>query len=249
MRRIALAYGICAIIALGAWIGGWAAHADAGREAALGLLLPVSSEVMSAGNPKIVMKHTSTYIPYENKEQLLRTGQSLSQTLGLPASQAMIEDGDHLLYKSASTDARSGIETTLLWIGFGDGTTELIVSSQTEGTAGAEEAMIRAQRELDGKLLALDIKPQWNIMIQGELSDSGADPERLLNTLSRQLQGQEVERYEDRGSTSVTYYSPALQERVSNGKHAMNVQIAVHRDSVTGKQRMTIGVPAISIEY
>lgn len=249
MKKKLLAYLLCGLVVTGTLVGAWAARADADAETSLDVLLPVSDQWITSGVPKIKIKHAGRLEAYHNSEQFIRTGQKMSERLGLPVSEEVARDGDHLLYKSAQTDTKFGIVTTMLWIGFGDGTTELIVTAQTEGIDGAAPEMRRIQRELNGKLLDLGIQPQWSVTIQGEIAGSSADSKPLFDALSRQLQAEEVERYEDRGSTSVTYYSPALRERVFNGKRDLNVQIAVHRDSVTHTKRMTIGVPAISIEY
>lgn len=251
MKRRWLAYVLCGVVTIGMLVGAWAARADAvaDGESNLDLLLPIAEPVMASGNTKIIIKHAGTYTSFHSNGQFLLAGQNISKRLGLPVNGDVTVEGDHLLYKSTSTDTEFGIVTNLLWIGFQDGSTELIVSSQTEGVYGGADEMRRLQRELDKKLRSLNIKPQWNVMIQGDAVAAPADPNSLLDTLSRQLLAREVERYEDNGSTSVTYYSPVIREHISNGKQSMNVQIAVHRSSVTQQKRITIGVPAISIEY
>ncbi|MFH5187258.1 YwmB family TATA-box binding protein [Paenibacillus sp. TAB 01] len=133
------------------------------------------------------------------------------------------------------------------------------MTAQTEeGHSGpaAQQAMTRLQHELSGTLQSLGLAPQWNVMIQGTLSDTFADmtedPLSVYHWLSEELQLKEVGKYQDTGSTSISYYSPllpAITPDPSAPASRMNFQVAVHRNSMTREQRLTIATPAISIEY
>lgn len=248
MNRRLISYMIGLIIAFGCIAGAWAARADGSEDNSFELLMPVSEQFMT-GEKQMIVKHAGPYQSYTNEKQFLQIGQQLSQHFELPVSPDFIRDTDHLLYKASAQNQPEGVDTSLLWIGFPDGTSELIVTAETRQSNGAA-AIRTVQHSLAAKLASLHIKPQWNVMIQGIASEAyRTDASPVHDWLQSRLQAKEVEQYEDTGSTSVTYYSPLFKEHITNGKQDMNLQVAVHRNSVTQHNRITIGIPAITIEY
>lgn len=251
MHRSAL-YVTVLFITLSLIIGAWAVQAQshnvqAADNISLQQLLPVSQQTMGE-KQHIIIKHTSTYHTFRSTEQFLQTGQELSRQFGLPEQTTWTQTADHLLYKTEAEQS-NGVRMTLLWIGYTDGTSSLMVTAQTEEEASAaaensRQTMVELQQQLGEKLHGLGVAPQWNVMIQGSLSDSFADTEQgqlsVFRWLTEQLKLQEIGAYHDKGSTSISYYSPDA---------ATNVQVAVHRNSVTKERRITIGMPAISVEY
>ncbi|WP_028549125.1 YwmB family TATA-box binding protein [Paenibacillus sp. UNC451MF] len=248
MNRRLLGYALCLVIVLGCIGSAWAVQAATDGESSFDLLMPLSEQFMN-GEQKMIVKHAGTYQSYTNDLQFLQIGQQLSQRFELPVSEEFTRDTDHLLYKTSVQDQPDGIDTSLLWIGFPDGTSELIITAQT--TKPNEAATILSvQQHLADKLVSLHIKPQWNVMIQGIASNAyRTDASPLNDWLKNQLKAKVVEQYEDAGSTSITYYSPLFKDHITNGKQDMNLQVAVHRNSVTQQNRITIGIPAITVEY
>ncbi|UQZ84160.1 hypothetical protein SK3146_03393 [Paenibacillus konkukensis] len=249
MKRKWIAYALCFLIAAGCAAGAWAARVNAGRSAAssLELLLPLSQQIMSS-DKSIVIKHADTYQNYSDEKQFLDTGRMLGRLFELPEDGKLSREEDHILYRTATTDSH-GADLTMLWVGFFDHTSELILTGGS-GPDTSPADMIELQRKLTDKLQSIGIKPQWNVMIQGVLAgDDVASSPSPTDWLVAKLQAKQVEQYEDNGSTSITYYSPFISEHISNGKQAMNLQVAVHRNSITQEKRVTIGTPAITIEY
>ncbi|MDF2962011.1 MAG: hypothetical protein K0S39_3746 [Paenibacillus sp.] len=250
MKRM-VEYGLLLLLALGAAAGFWTVHADAANQD-LEQLLSLSGQII-ASDKKVIVKHAGTYRTFDTRAYFEQAGREVSTQLGFPEDSIPVitETQDHLLYKTAVTDS-DGIERTLLWIGFPNGTSELIVSAQAEGDEEAD-GIRKVQKYWTGKLEAMDVKPDWNVMIQGSpvpAAESIAQELQFHSTLTKQMQAEEVGRYEDAGSLSISYYSPQIGKSVSLGeKEKMNLQVAVHRNSNTQQQRITIGSPAISIEY
>ncbi|OXM84869.1 YwmB family TATA-box binding protein [Paenibacillus rigui] len=250
------------LVAFSLLIGAWAVHVQAqtvqtAGSASLQLLLPVSKQAIGT-EPHLILKHTSTYKTYPNEEEFLRIGQELSRTFGMPEQTVFTREQDHLLYKSEAA-LQNHVQFTLTWIGYADGTTTFMMTAQTEDGAASEaseQSMVQLQQQLSGKLQELGLAPHWNVILQGTLSDTFADTEQdqlsVYRWLSEQLQLKEVGRYQDKGSTSISYYSQLLpaEPQIKNTQLGqMNVQIAIHRNSVTKERRITIGTPAISVEY
>ncbi|WP_079913704.1 YwmB family TATA-box binding protein [Paenibacillus sp. 32352] len=248
MNRRWLGYVIGCLVAVSCIAGAWGAGAAAKADNSFELLMPLSEKFMGS-EQKMIVKHAGPYQSYSSEMQFVQIGQQISQRLGLPVTSDITKETDHLLYKTASQDAANGVEETLLWIGFPDGTSELVVSAQTTQPEGFT-VIQSVQQRLADSLAALHIKPQWNVMIQGNASEEySIDASPLHDWVQKRLEAHKVEQYEDAGSTSVTYYSPKFKEHINNGKQEMNLQVAVHRSSITHQNRITIGIPAITIEY
>ncbi|TDF97113.1 YwmB family TATA-box binding protein [Paenibacillus piri] len=249
MKRL-LEYGVAVCLAAGIAGGLWAVHATAANND-IELLLPLADQLLAADR-KVIIKHTGSYRSYTDSSDFERIGKQLRAQLELDRSGSRPAEisaaQGQLLYKASAVQA-DGIGTTLLWIGFADGTTELVISAEAAGghnTAGIAQVQKRLSRELE----AIGITPYWNVMIQGTPATAYEAPGSWLQApLARQLHVREIGRYEDAGSVSVSYYSPQIRETAGRGEQKMNLQTAVHRDSKTERPRMTIGTPAISIEY
>ncbi|MCZ8523306.1 MULTISPECIES: YwmB family TATA-box binding protein [Paenibacillus] len=247
MKRTASFFLLLTVTLLCLW-GALASGAGANRD--LERLLPLSSEVID-GPVRVVVKHISPYKPHAGEEAFLATGRQLSERFGLPPAE-LRSGGDHILYKASGPDS-GGIRRTLLWVLFPDGSTELIVSAETpESAAGGEDTASRieeAQTKLSRVLEGMGVKPHWNVILQGKLKESYASAEKVNVWLREQLEAQEVERYDDGASVSVSYASPLIEASVQSGGRRLNLQAAVHRSSETGERRLTLGTPVITTEY
>lgn len=68
--------------------------------------------------------------------------------------------------------------------------------------------------------------------------------------LEGKLQGiSAAETYEDAATASISYTVPSTMHTVQSGEHRLALQAAVHKDDVLGGNRVTIGLPLITIEY
>ncbi|MNP78674.1 hypothetical protein D3C76_1763460 [compost metagenome] len=57
------------------------------------------------------------------------------------------------------------------------------------------------------------------------------------------------ESYEDNTTYSRSYSVPGLERTVRSGRHALALQLAVHTNGNNNANRVTIGLPLITIEY
>jgi hypothetical protein len=217
-------------------------------------LLSLSQPVMAAGK-QIIIKHTSPYKRYNNDADFLHAAQELSRTFQLPIPSLVNQNQTQTLTQNESlrtskfTLAHSdNIHSTLLLVGFPDGSTLLSLTAETLQESGSPHLQA-LQKQWTSELQALGIQVRWNVMIQGVLAASVADSYSLQHYLSAAMSIHELDRYEDSGSLSISYQSPRLHPSSNTGQEKMNLQVAVHRDSITNQQRITIATPAISIEY
>jgi hypothetical protein len=113
------------------------------------------------------------------------------------------------------------------------------------------EQMVQAQQALEHKLANLGFKGSWNTMVQGSLIDAGIgdNPEVLIHRISENMQGYEQEIYQEDQTVSVSLLSKKMHKSVQSGNHKVNLQIALHQNSITKVWRFTMGSPLITIEY
>ncbi|EOS58685.1 YwmB family TATA-box binding protein [Paenibacillus barengoltzii] len=122
-----------------------------------------------------------------------------------------------------------------------------------------------AQRMARESLADEGVDPRWNAAIQGmawpasvkeEGEGSGdsvlaATLDRLESQIERsaKLKLKQVEAFGDEGTASRTYWVDSLPITILSGEHHVALQMAVHRNSGTGMDEITIGTPLLTVEY
>ena len=116
--------------------------------------------------------------------------------------------------------------------------------------ADAVESIKNIKKKLDKQLSGMKMEPFWNYTVQGNVLDSvQASEEVLWETIETRFTAEQTGSYSDAGSTSISYSSNTFSELTPESYSAGSFQAALHRHSETGQSRLTIGIPAISIEY
>lgn len=127
------------------------------------------------------------------------------------------------------------------------------------------EQLQEAQRMAGESLADEGVDTRWNAAIQGmawpasatdEGTDSGepvlaATLDRLESQIERsaKLKLKQVEAFGDEWTASRTYRVDPLPITVLSGDHHVALQMAVHRNSGTGMDEITIGTPLLTVEY
>lgn len=93
--------------------------------------------------------------------------------------------------------------------------------------------------ELEEKLAQLHIQPFWTYTLQGSLFSEMNPHTDVFDLLAQRWDAEQTGVYDDAGSTSISF----------EGSLFPTFQAAIHRHSETGQSRLTVGIPAISIEY
>ncbi|SFM01809.1 TATA-box binding [Paenibacillus sp. 1_12] len=244
---------ITLVLTLEAAAQGWTSHPHTDGD--LQLLLPLAESVI-VSDQKVTMKHTSAYHPYHDESDFRQTAQLISTTFKLTAPVDPIQKQDLLLYRFTLNDTDT-TQATLLLIGFPDGRTQLSLTAETVQASGISRLQ-NLQQQWTTQLQSLGLQSNWNVMIQGNVGKDtnesttfqqlGITPFLQLR-LTESLHAQELARYEDTNSLSISYHSANFDEPADENTKKMNLQLAVHRDSINGQQRITIATPAISIAY
>jgi hypothetical protein len=183
-----------------------------------------------------------------NEEDFLKSGIELSKTFNLPMSSLQVHEEEHLIYKT-TMNLTDDVRLSLLFMGmYVDHSTNLIINLETENEQGLI-TIAQIQNELKKKLDSLGLLTNWNVMVQGILASGFSDQKRLNKWLVQNLDIKEIDQYEDSGTISVSYFSPKIRTIIQSGSKKMNLQLAIHKNSVTDQWRVTIGTPIITIEY
>lgn len=110
------------------------------------------------------------------------------------------------------------------------------------------------QGKLEKALHAADMTYEWNGTVQGEVIRNGEDRaeavvKRVEGNIAKNVELTVMETYTDVSTFSASYAAPRLGTGVKSGSQEINMQIAAHRVSGTNKERVSIGLPLITIEY
>lgn len=133
------------------------------------------------------------------------------------------------------------------------------------GDKATLERLQEAQRTAGESLADEGVRIDWNAAIQGmawpaiaagSQADSGvsmlaatlAELEAKINHLPK-LKLKQAEEFADGRTASRTYSVDALPIAVQSGVHRVALQVAVHRNSGTGMDEITIGTPLLSVEF
>ncbi|MEX2460700.1 MAG: YwmB family TATA-box binding protein [Paenibacillaceae bacterium] len=184
------------------------------------------------------LSNFQTYNSEINQQLNIQPSDSLEYVNGLPLLRALGVWANGVQLQSVLVGSKD--QQTTLWM----------LEIQTASTMTMEQ-IVQTQRMLEQKLSDLGLKGAWNTMVQGELTNTklGERPEAFLHNMSDQIKGIEQETYHDDHTVSVSFLSKQIQQTVQSGTHRVNVQIALHQNSITKAWRLTIGSPLITIEY
>ncbi|MEK5239654.1 YwmB family TATA-box binding protein [Paenibacillus sp. FSL L8-0470] len=221
----------------------------AGLEQGLELLVTAGRKSTEPGSSlRLVLKWQGEYSG--NAAESAKAAAGLAERLGLGTPEHSEEDG-HTTFRAAASFNPSG-KTSLFWSGIDQSRSYVIVTLETADLLKATAFQAAAQ-EAGVQMQAAGIEPEWNVSLQGVASTQGTPREALVHTeqaIAAAISGlQAVEDYEDETTYSRSYSVPGLARYVSSGKHAVAMQTAVHKNGNNNSNRVTIGLPLITIEY
>lgn len=134
-----------------------------------------------------------------------------------------------------------------------------------EGRGGEAVRDMKERIALSGESLADEgVRIRWNGALQGEINPEAAGQDSaehamktpLHHSLSILEKGNwhalnltAVEDYEDGGTVSRSYTVPDMVISVASGGHQVSLQMAVHRNELTGREEISLGSPLLTVEY
>ncbi|MEK4849983.1 hypothetical protein NST04_09030 [Paenibacillus sp. FSL H7-0756] len=214
----------------------------------LALLTSLGGQASAPGAPlRLVLKWQGEYSGEEAAETAV---QSLSTRLGLGEISSADDEG-HRAWRSA-TQLSGGTQLSLFWSELGGGRSYCIVTLETADLLGSPE-LGDAAADAGEAMLQEGIAAEWNASLQAPAKEQGGTQTALLATeqlLAAELPGiQAEESYADVSTSSHSYSVPGLQRTVSSGSHSLALQLAVHKNINADENRLTLGMPLITIEY
>ncbi|NOU99377.1 YwmB family TATA-box binding protein [Paenibacillus planticolens] len=231
-------------------IFGWVRHADArnGQEA-LHLLNTVKPYMMS--QQQITFKYTGYYGTCAGSDQnILEAGKKLSQAFEIPQEDKLGESNSHSVY-TAKTEGAPGAVVTLT-VASPEGPNGCYVVLRMDASEQAEQSdLLNWQEQAGNQLAKLGIQGQWNVMAQGYVNEQSwqNSADELVHAIAQAFKGKIVESYSDSKTISLSLASGEFQTSVKSGSQTVNLQLALHQESTTGKWRLTAGTPIITMEY
>ncbi|MFF2912794.1 YwmB family TATA-box binding protein [Paenibacillus sp. NPDC057934] len=223
-----------------------------GMKESLSLLALLGQRATQPGTPmRLVLKWQGEY---SGKDVVRASGPlnavELAENLGLNIPTAVQEHG-HLTYRSTS-HLTEDTSISFFWSELGEGHSYVIATLETADLAKSEDWQDQAI-QLGRLMLKSEIDAEWNASLQGTAKEQGQPKEALLVTeknFAAQVPGlAEAESYEDEATYNRSYTVPGLERFVVSGSHKLGMQAAVHRDDINNENRITIGLPLITIEY
>ncbi|AIQ43616.1 YwmB family TATA-box binding protein [Paenibacillus sp. FSL R7-0297] len=229
-------------------VAGAGSAASGELQDSLALLASLGSKASAAGAPlRLVLKWQGEYSSGLPAEAAV---QKLAAKLGLGEISRTDEDG-HMTSR-AYRELSGGTKISLFWSELGGGRSYCIVTFETADLLGSPE-LPAAAGDAGKAMIQAGIAAAWNISLQAPAKEQSGPQAALLATeqnLAAQLPGIHAEEnYADATTSSRSYSVPGLQRTVSSGGHELALQLAVHRDGNEDRNRMTLGLPLITIEY
>ncbi|MBT2292710.1 YwmB family TATA-box binding protein [Paenibacillus albidus] len=215
----------------------------------LALLSSAGQEVTAAGSPlRLVLKWQGEY--RGDSDSFKRASDMLAEQLGLGKIEAREEDGHATYRASGSKDAYSNI--SMFWSELSSDSSYVIVTVETRDLLKADTFQAAAE-EAGTLMFSAGITPEWNASLQGTAKVLSG-PDTALFSIEQSIQEQlpdmnPAESYEDDTTYSRSYSVPDLERVVSSGSHLIALQLAVHKDGNNNTNRVTLGLPLITIEY
>jgi hypothetical protein len=242
-KSLLFSFGI--LLAAG-MIAGWAKPSDRRSDAET---LLSESKSLFQGERKVTVRFCSFDEGAKTGGELLAQGQKVSEALGIPAAQSVEEKDGIPVYRTAGETAADASGTvSLLLTGSHDGASGYLIV-KLETVSETQNMPVQWQRQTAQRLEKLGVRGTWNVMVQGGAAGAGDQPERFMKAAGAAFRAQKLETYSDEGTLSVSFATGMLKDHIRSGAHDVNLQAALHRDSITGQWRLTIGTPIITSEY
>lgn len=233
-------------------IFGWVRHADAqGEQEALQLLNTVKPYMTSEN--QITFKYTGYYGTCGGAAQdMLQTGKKLSQAFGISQVEVLGESNSHPTY-TVKSEVLSGAVATVT-VASPQGQSACYVVLRLDASHEAEQSeLVMWQEQAGEQLKNLGINGQWNVMVQGYVNEQETSGQKssieLVDSIVLDFKGKIVESYKDQNTLSASLSSREFQSSIKSGDQTVNLQVALHQESTTGKLRLTVGTPIITMEY
>lgn len=197
----------------------------------------------------VVLQHSGPYRTFDSDASFALLGDVAAREFGLAASKPVHDTNGHRIYSASGTPpSAGGGRLELALSGWPDGTTNVTV--RWLAPAGAEKDMLLSwARDAAAGLGNIGVQAKWMVTLRGSVGSLTPEAVKTLKEKIRTVyKAVPIESYTDSGSEIVSYSSTLLEPGVRSGGGKVNLQAALHRDSIYGTYRLTIATPLIPSE-
>ena len=219
-------------------------------------VLAYADRTLTAGYT-ITLRWSGTVSGYDGPAELAKEGRQLAETvfaaIGVMPDEEIVTERTELAGRIYSSDATSSlIRMSVRVAGSEDQSSRFVIVRLDTDNRVDRDTLLEWQMSMGRKLEESGIHVEWNIVVQGLLEggkQSGDLQQTLLLDAASAFNAAARERYTDDRTLSVSFDAPSLRQSVQSGGRRISLQMALHRVSTTGEQRLTIGAPLITTEY
>jgi hypothetical protein len=238
-------------LAISALVLGWARQAAANADGNIQRLLEVTAPYMQQ-NRELTIKYTGNYGNCDHSDQLLLAGQSMSKALNIPLSAELDDANHHPIYsieKNVGKLSKVSLQVIKLENSSSCYSVIRLISSGEDDFSQANQWY----QKIEQQLAKLKINGQWNFMVKGIVASNDVQSEdstrAIMNRILHTVDGKVVESYRDQGTVSLSLSAKQFKNFIKSGEHSINLQAALHRNSLTGEMKLTVATPIITAEY
>ncbi|SFF08340.1 TATA-box binding [Paenibacillus algorifonticola] len=120
----------------------------------------------------------------------------------------------------------------------------LLLFSPEQSKQADQHKLLSVIKHIESAMRRTNISYDGGITIRG-LTEYNNVAERLAQLAA----AEQVDRYDDAGTVSESFFTGGLKMSVRTGDKEANMQVAVHKGTDTGKLEVVIGIPLISGDY
>lgn len=219
-------------------------------------VLAYANRTLTAGYT-ITLRSFGTIGRYDGPAELTKEGRQLAETvyeaIGVLTDGGIVTEGTELggrVYRSDATSSHVRISVRVA--ASEDQSSRFVIVRLDTDNHMDRDTLLEWQICIGRTLEELGIPVEWNVVVQGVLegvSQTGDLKQTLLLNAASAFDAVARERYTDDRTLSVSFDAPSLRQSVQSGGRRISLQMALHRVSTTGEQRLTIGAPLITTEY
>lgn len=235
-------------------LSGWVAYTGSTRTSSTTVsdtetMLQAADNLYASSSYAVVLQHSGPYRNAPDDASFARLGDAVAREFGLTAAKPAADVNGHRIYStSGQPQSAAGGRLEVALSGWADGATNVTV--RWDAPEGAErDKLLSWADEAAERMKRVGVEAKWMVTVRGNIGALSPEAVKSLKEKIRAVyKAVPVESYIDSGSEIVSYSSALLESGVRTGTGKVNLQAALHRDSIYGTYKLTVAAPMIASE-
>ncbi|WP_158302031.1 YwmB family TATA-box binding protein [Paenibacillus mesophilus] len=235
-------------------LSGWVAYTGSTRTSSttvsgMETMLQAADSLYAPASYAVVLQHSGPYRTARDDASFARLGDDAAREFGLTAAKPGADVNGHRLYSaSGELPSAAGGRLEVALSGWADGSTNITV--RWDAPEGAErDKLLSWARDAAARMERVGVEAHWMVTVRGNIGVLSPEAVKALKEKVRTVyKAAPVESYTDSGSEIVSYTSALLEPGVRSAAGKVNLQAALHRDSIYGTYKLTVASPMIASE-